>query len=145
MLEPYRYLGVCHAAGRRCATKADHVTADQHANLVNLLRDLIGEPFLQATARQSGLMAVASVKATTDLKLKVNGLATPFLRGIPAGRDEVLDLQPGVIPGTIPAADQWAELGFNIRRFEPPRLGPAFRDRPLPHVNLDKVLQFLLA
>jgi hypothetical protein len=127
------------------ATKADHVTADQHANLVNLLRDLIGEPFLQATARQSGLMAVASVKATTDLKLKVNGLATPFLRGIPAGRDEVLDLQPGVIPGTIPAADQWAELGFNIRRFEPPRLGPAFRDRPLPHVNLDKVLQFLLA
>ena len=127
------------------ATKADHVTADQHANLVNLLRDLIGEPFLQATARQSGLMAVASVKATTDLKLKVNGLATPFLRGIPAGRDEVLDLQPGVIPGTIPAADQWGELGFNIRRFEPPLLGAAFRDRPLPHVNLDKVLQFLLA
>lgn len=127
------------------ATKADHVTADQHANLVNLLRDLIGEPFLQATARQSGLMAVASVKATTDLKLKVNGLATPFLRGIPAGRDEVLDLQPGVIPGTIPAADQWGELGFNIRRFEPPRLGAVFRDRPLPHVNLDKVLQFLLA
>ena len=71
--------------------------------------------------------------------------ATPFLRGIPAGRAEVLDIQPGVIPGTIPAADQWAELGFNIRRFEPPRLGPAFRDRPLPHVNLDKVLQFLLA
>jgi hypothetical protein len=127
------------------ATKADHVTADQHANLVNLLRDLIGEPFLQATARQSGLMAVASVKATTDLKLKVNSLATPFLRGIPAGRDEVLDLQPGVIPGSIPAADQWGELGFNIRRFEPPRLGAAFRDRPLPHVNLDKVLQFLLA
>ena len=127
------------------ATKADHVTADQHANLVNLLRDLIGEPFLQATARQSGLLAVSSVRATTDLKLKVNGLATPFLRGIPAGRAEVLDIQPGVIPGTIPAADQWAELGFNIRRFEPPRLGPAFRDRPLPHVNLDKVLQFLLA
>lgn len=127
------------------ATKADHVTADQHANLVNLLRDLIGEPFLQATARQSGLLAVASVRATTDLKLKVNGLATPFLRGIPAGRAEVLDIQPGVIPGTIPAADQWAEQGFNIRRFEPPPLGAAFRDRPLPHVNLDKVLQFLLA
>jgi len=127
------------------ATKADHVTADQHANLVNLLRDIVGEPFLRATARPSGLMAVASVRATTDLKLKVNGLATPFLRGIPVGRDEVLDIQPGVIPGSIPAADQWDEQGFNIRRFEPPKLGPAFRDRPLPHVNLDKVLQFLLA
>ena len=127
------------------ATKADHVTADQHANLVNLLRDMVGEPFLLATARQSGLLAVASVKATTDLKLKVNDLAMPFLRGIPAGRAEVLDVQPGVIPGTIPAADQWAEHGFNIRRFEPPRLGAGFADRPLPHVNLDKVLQFLLA
>lgn len=131
------------------ATKADHVTADQHANLVNLLRDIVGEPFLLATARQSGLLAVASVRATTDLKLKVNDLATPFLRGIPAGRAEVLDIQPGVIPGTIPAPDQWDnqwdEVGFNIRRFEPPRLGPGFRDRPLPHINLDKVLQFLLA
>lgn len=127
------------------ATKADHVTADQHANLVNLLRDIVGDPFLLATARRSGLMAVASVRATTDLKLKLNDLATPFLRGIPAGRDEVLDLQPGVIPGTIPAADQWDEVGFHIRRFEPPRLGPSFRDRPLPHINLDKVLQFLLA
>jgi predicted YcjX-like family ATPase len=127
------------------ATKADHVTADQHANLVGLLRDIVGEPFLRATARQSGLMAVASVKATTDLKLKVNDLAMPFLRGIPAGRDEVLDIQPGVIPGTIPAADQWGEVAFHIRRFEPPRLGPGFGDRPLPHINLDKVLQFLLA
>ncbi len=127
------------------ATKADHVTADQHANLVNLLRDIVGEPFLLATACQSGLLAVASVKATTDLKLKVNDLAMPFLRGILAGRDEVLDIQPGVIPGTIPAADQWAEHGFHIRRFEPPRLGVGFADRPLPHVNLDKVLQFLLA
>jgi hypothetical protein len=127
------------------ATKADHVTADQHANLVGLLRDIVGEPFLRATARQSGLMAVASVKATIDLKLKVNDLAMPFLRGIPAGRDEVLDIQPGVIPGTIPAADQWGEVAFHIRRFEPPRLGPGFGDRPLPHINLDKVLQFLLA
>ncbi len=127
------------------ATKADHVTADQHANLVNLLRDIVGEPFLRATARQSGLLAVASVRATTDLKLKLNDLATPFLRGIPAGRAEVLDIQPGAIPGTIPVADQWDEVGFNIRRFEPPRLGPGFSERPLPHINLDKVLQFLLA
>ena len=90
-------------------------------------------------------MPRASVKATTDLKLKLNDLAMPFLRGIPAGRDEVLDIQPGVIPGTIPPVDQWDDVAFHIRRFEPPRLGSGFRDRPLPHINLDKVLQFLLA
>ncbi|MBY0611722.1 MAG: hypothetical protein K2P80_06020, partial [Beijerinckiaceae bacterium] len=55
-----------------------------------------------------------------------------FLRGIPAGRAEVLDIQPGVIPGTIPAADQWDETGFNIRRFEPPRLGPGFAADDVP-------------
>ena len=37
------------------ATKADHVSADQILNLVGLLRDMIGEPFIRNNARQSGL------------------------------------------------------------------------------------------
>ena len=127
------------------ATKADHITADQHANLVSLLRDMIGQPFLLVNARQAGLMAIASVRATTDLRLKVDTLATPFIRGTPAGRDEVLDVQPGVIPGTIPAPDRWNDAEFHVRQFDPPKLGREFADKPLPHINLDKVLQFLLA
>jgi predicted YcjX-like family ATPase len=44
----------------------------------------------------------------------------------------------------IPAAADWASLEFNIRQFAPPRLETP-RERPLPHINLDKVLQFLIA
>lgn len=138
------------------ATKADHVTADQMNNMVGLLRDMIGEPFVQANARQSGLFAAASVRATTQLLRKYRGEALPFLLGVPEGRNagggagraergaEAVEVRPGVIPGAIPVAADWPALEFNIRRFAPPRLGTPY-ERPLPHINLDKILQFLIA
>jgi len=129
------------------ATKADHVTADQMNNMIGLLRDMIGEPFVQANARQSGLFAAASLRATTQLMLKWQGEALPFLQGVPEGRGgAAVQVRPGVIPGQIPAAADWtwAALQFNIRAFAPPRLGAPW-ERPLPHINLDKVLQFLIA
>jgi predicted YcjX-like family ATPase len=129
------------------ATKADHVTADQMNNMIGLLRDMIGEPFVQANARQSGLFAAASLRATTQSLLKWRGEALPFLLGVPEGRGsrgEPVQVRPGVIPGQIPSAADWASLEFNIRQFAPPRLETP-RERPLPHINLDKVLQFLIA
>jgi predicted YcjX-like family ATPase len=129
------------------ATKADHVTADQMNNMIGLLRDMIGEPFVQANARQSGLFAAASLRATTQSLLKWRGEALPFLLGVPEGRGsrgEPVQVRPGVIPGQIPAAADWPSLEFNIRQFAPPRLETP-RERPLPHINLDKVLQFLIA
>ncbi|MCW5737196.1 MAG: YcjX family protein [Enhydrobacter sp.] len=131
------------------ATKADHVTADQMNNMVGLLRDMIGEPFVQANARQSGLFAAASVRATTQLLRKYRGETLPFLLGVPEGRvaeraGAAVEVRPGVIPGQIPAAADWPALEFNIRRFAPPRLAIP-HERPLPHINLDKILQFLIA
>lgn len=127
------------------AAKADHVTADQLNNLVGMLRDMIGEPFVQANARQSGLFAVASVRATTQIMRTWQGEALPFLRGVPEGRgSELVEVRPGVIPGQVPSAGEWEARAFNIRRFAPPRLTAPF-ERPLPHINLDKILQFLIA
>ena len=128
------------------ATKADHVTADQMNNLIGLLRDMIGEPFMQANARQSGLLAIASVRATTQITRKWAGEALPFLRGVPDGRGgDAIEVRPGVIPDQIPTAVQWKGLEFHIRHFAPPGLGTPYEKRPLPHINLDKVLQFLIA
>lgn len=127
------------------ATKADHITADQMANLVNLLRDMIGEPFMQMNARQSGLLAVAAVRATTQTMRRWQDQSLPFLRGMPEGRDiDAIEVNPGVIPGQIPDAAQWNGFEFNIRPFAPPKLTSPY-NRPLPHINLDKVLQFLIA
>jgi len=126
------------------ATKADHVTADQLNNLVGLLRDMIGEAFVQANARQSGLLAVASVRSTTEAMRKFDGASFPFLTGVQKGDGpDAIEVCPGVIPGQIPGAGNWHDL-FEIRAFDPPRLAAA-PARPLPHINLDKVLQFLIA
>lgn len=126
------------------ATKADHITSGQLNNLVGLLRDLLGEPFMRANARQSGLLAIASVRATTQETRLWQGEALQFVRGVPNGRSDVVEVRPGEIPGQIPDRESWNSFVFNIREFAPPRLGAPF-DRPLPHINLDKVLQSLIA
>ncbi len=126
------------------ATKADHITSGQLNNLVGLLRDMLGEPFMRANARQSGLLAIASVRATTQETRLWQGAALQFLRGVPNGRDEAVEVRPGEIPGQIPDRDSWANYVFNIRDFAPPRLA-APSNKPLPHINLDKVLQSLIA
>jgi uncharacterized protein len=126
------------------ATKADHVASVQLLNLVGLLRDMIGEPFIRDNARQSGLLAVASVRATSEAMRKWQGQSLPFLRGVPDGDEDEREVFAGVIPGRIPDAAEWRTFEFNIRNFRPPRLR-APHDRPLPHINLDKVLQFLIA
>ncbi len=126
------------------ATKADHVSADQMHNLVGLLRDMIGEPFIRTNARSAGLLAVAAVRATTEAMVKWEGRSLPFLTGTPDGADEPQEVYAGIVPGQIPDAAAWPDLAVNIRTFRPPLL-PAPHDRPLPHINLDKVLQFLIA
>jgi predicted YcjX-like family ATPase len=126
------------------ATKADHITSGQLNNLVGLLRDMLGEPFMRANARQSGLLAIASVRATTQVTRLWQGEALQFVRGVPIGRSDVVEVRPGEIPGQIPDRESWNSFVFNIREFSPPQLGAPF-DRPLPHINLDKVLQSLIA
>jgi predicted YcjX-like family ATPase len=126
------------------ATKADHITSGQLNNLVGLLRDMLGEPFMRANARQSGLLAIASVRATAQVSRMYQGEALQFLRGVPRGRSDTVEVRPGEIPGQIPDRASWPGFVFNIRDFEPPRLGAPF-ERPLPHINLDKVLQSLIA
>lgn len=126
------------------ATKADHIPSGQLNNLVGLLRDMLGEPFMRANARQSGLLAIASVRATTQVTRMWQGEALQFLRGVPSGRSHAVEVRPGEIPGLIPDREGFGNFVFNIREFAPPQLGAPF-DRPLPHINLDKVLQSLIA
>lgn len=125
------------------ATKADHITAGQLNNLVGLLRDMLGEPFVRANARQSGLLAIASVRATAQVTRLWQGEALQFLRGVPRGRSETIEVRPGEIPGQLPDRESWPGYVFNIRDFEPPQIRAPF-EKPLQHINLDKVLQSLI-
>lgn len=124
------------------ATKADHVTSDQVLNLAGLLRDMTGALVIDATAGTAGFQAVASVRATREVFSLVDGAKLPFLVGVPEGGGEEKQVYVGVIPSALPAAEDWAGFDFRIRRFEPPR---GLAGGPLPHLNMDKLLQFLLA
>ncbi len=124
------------------ATKADEVTSDQMRNLSGLLQDMTGRLLTDAKVGQTGIESVAALRATTEVLRQVDGQPRPFLVGVTEGNVEPSETFPGTIPGSLPTAAAWADRTFRIRRFEPPR---GLGDGPLPHLNIDKLLQFLLA
>ena len=70
---------------------------------------------------------------------------SPVDGSVYAERPVATDAQVSKVVESARAAQaDWAALEFNIRRFAPPRLALPHQ-RPLPHINLDKILQFLIA
>jgi predicted YcjX-like family ATPase len=65
------------------ATKADHVTLDQHANMVSLLQQLIQDAWQNAAFEGISMdcVGLASVQATQSGVIDVNGEKIPALRG----------------------------------------------------------------
>ncbi|XNM78161.1 YcjX family protein [Escherichia coli] len=65
------------------ATKADHVTIDQHANMVSLLQQLIQDSWQNAAFEGISMdcPGLASVQATTSGIIDVNGQKIQALRG----------------------------------------------------------------
>jgi predicted YcjX-like family ATPase len=124
------------------ATKADHITPDQHTNLVSLLTQLI-RPAWQQVAYQDiemSCLSVASVRATKSGKVDVDGESHFALHGITEQR-EPITLYPGDVPDKLPDSTFWHEHAFHFRSFAPPQQSS---DQPLPHIRMDSVLEFLL-
>jgi uncharacterized protein len=127
------------------ATKADHVAADQHANLRGLLDGILEETrrgmrFEGAEVRS---MAVASVKSTETVLAEHEGRQIQCVKGIPAGRDRPTVLFPGELPDHPGRLGTDWEGRFGFRSFlPPPGLG---RDgRGIPGIRLDQALQYLI-
>lgn len=124
------------------ATKADHITPDQHPNLVSLLTQLI-RPAWQHVAYQDiemSCISVASVRATSAGKVHLDGESHLALQGM-TEQGEPITLYPGEVPSKLPGSTFWQQSGFHFRSFSPPRLS---RDQPLPHIRMDTALEFLL-
>lgn len=125
------------------ATKADHLTPDQHGRLTRLLATLVRGGHRHA--RLSGIdietLALASIKATTSGEVSHNGEAIPALQGHRLDNGEPVTLYPGEVPDTVPDAAFWQHQGFDFTGFAPPPWQP---EQPLPHLRLDRALAFLL-
>lgn len=144
------------------ATKADHVHQASHGRLEAILR-LLAERASQRTEAAGArveVAAIAAVRATRegDVADGRTGEALPCIFGVPlagevvAGRRFDGRQEFAVFPGDLPADPAHVLTGLSepvavFPRFRPPLLkeDPArARQAPLPHIRLDRALQFLI-
>jgi len=125
------------------ATKADHITADQHANMVSLLQQLVQDAWQNAAFEGISMdcLGLASVQATQSGLVDVNGEKIPALRGHRLRDGAPLTVYPGEVPARLPGNAFWQSQGFQFEEFRPQRMTV---DTPLPHIRLDAALEFLI-
>ncbi len=126
------------------ATKADHVTPEQHANMVTLLNQLIYQTKHQLNydAIDMKTLAIASVKTTKSGRSLHQGKQVPVIQGKSLLDEKVITVFPGTVPERLPDADFWQNKPFNFIAFSPDK--SAAKHEALPHIRMDQVLQFLL-
>jgi hypothetical protein len=151
------------------ATKADHLHHSNHDRLEAILRRLVERAAKQAefAGATVDVVALAAVRATREAQVQNGGDRLPAIVGTPlAGEtsgDERFDGETEVatFPGDLPsdlkdlfsgkgafrglAAGDAGSADFRFLRFRPPRLTSSEPEGPaLPHIRLDRALQFLI-
>ena len=150
------------------ATKADHLHHLSHDRLEEVLRRTVG----QAVARSElagaavDVVALAAVRATKEALVQRGRDRLPSIIGTPAkgelANGETFDGETEVatFPGDLPAnldglfeggafrglsTDAPDKADYRFLRFRPPRLVRNGTEEPaLPHIRLDRALQFLI-
>jgi len=127
------------------ATKADHVPAVQRDHLEALMANLVTTPTLRAEGAHARVAAtaLASIRCTEDGTDVIDGHRVDVVVGLPEGGHRRIRFFPGIVPVTRPPAGFWGERFTEFPVFQPPRIAPA-AGAGVPHINLDKALEFLL-
>jgi predicted YcjX-like family ATPase len=152
------------------ATKADHLHHASHDRLERILAHMIERALSRArfSGAQIEVVAMAAVRATREAQVKRGGGQLASIVGTPAKGEaaggKVFDgeSEAVIFPGELPddpeaffSGDAAAFRGlssarhddadFRFLRFRPPLLEPAPDGAPaLPHIRLDRALQFLI-
>lgn len=124
------------------ATKADHVTPDQHPNMVALLQQMI-HPAWQHTAYENiemSCLSMASVRATQSGHIETGQGRVSAIQGTTLQGDNIT-VYPGEVPKRLPNADFWHKQSFDFTAFRPMS---GHQDEPLKHIRLDKALDTLI-
>ena len=150
------------------ATKADHLHHSSHDRLEAVLRRAVAKAVTHAedTGAEIDVVALAAVRATREATVAQGRDKLPSILGTPASGEmangETFDgnTEVATFPGDLPddpeqlfngeafrglssaAADK---ADFRFLRFRPPQLENEGPDGPaLPHIRLDRALQFLI-
>ena len=147
------------------ATKADHLSHVSHDRLEAILRTIVGRAIARAddAGATIDVIALAGVRATREARIGKGNDALDAVVGVPA-KGEVIDgetfdgvAEAAIFPGDLPSDPKLVlrgagyhpsldEAEIRFVRFRPPRpaLDEDGRPLPLPHIRLDRALQFLL-
>lgn len=125
------------------ATKADHITADQHSNLVSLLQQLVQEAWQNAAFEGISMdcLGLASIQGTENGTVEHHGQRMAALKGHRLSDGAPLTVFPGEVPARLPGPAFWQQQGFQFDQFRP---GVMSIESPLPHIRLDAAMEFLL-
>ena len=127
------------------ATKADHVPDVQRDHLAELLRNMAAFPAIDAKSASArfDVTALASVISTVEEVQEIDGQRVPVVVGRPVGSGRQARLFAGTVPIRPPRPDAWNAPFLNVPEFEPPAIDPSPIDG-IPHINLDRALEFLI-
>jgi predicted YcjX-like family ATPase len=151
------------------ATKADHLHHSSHDRLEAVLRRTVTKAVARAedTGAEIDVVALAAVRATREATVARGRDKLPSILGTPApgevANGEAFDgkTEVATFPGDLPADPEALFMGetafrglssasaektdFRFLRFRPPQLESLEADGPtLPHIRLDRALQFLI-
>jgi uncharacterized protein len=135
------------------ATKADHLHHEQHPQLTAIIEALTRDARDRArfAGAQTAAMAIAALRATTELTRSHDGRDLNCVRGALLETGKQAALYPGKLPDhpselLDPAragAEKWLGEDYQIMGFAPAPLSLKPGDGP-PHIRLDRALQFLI-
>ena len=150
------------------ATKADHLHHSSHDRLEAILRRTVAKAAGRAKHAEASIdvVALSAVRATREAMVTRGREKLPSLLGTPAmgesANGETFDGETEVatFPGDLPDDPEALFTGdgafrglsstpsekadFRFLRFRPPRLEHEGEEPALPHIRLDRALQFLI-
>jgi predicted YcjX-like family ATPase len=145
------------------ATKADHLHRTSHQRLERIVRRLVDTAITRAdfSGARTEVLAMAAIRATHEAYADDRGQRLPVIVGTPMAGETIAEerfdgaTETAVFPGDLPADPArlfaGAETGaarhpLTFVRFKPPRLekSHAGLTLSLPHIRLDRALQFLI-
>jgi predicted YcjX-like family ATPase len=141
------------------ATKADHLHHRDHDRLESILRRIVGRAVdaAQFAGARVEVLALASVRATREASVTHQGETLPAIIGTPlpgetvAGKTFDGATETAIFPGDLPDDPATIfqprdDVDVRFVRFRPPKLERTAEGLTLslPHIRLDRALQFLL-
>ncbi len=145
------------------ATKADHLHHDNHDRMEKLMRALVAAAIEKAqyTGAKVDVVALAAVRATKEAIVKDGGDEFPVIVGTPIKGETIDgkifngDDETAIFPGDLPDNPKLlfdSDVGndpetlLRFVRFRPPQVEKNKQgiSLSLPHIRLDRALQFLL-